>query len=743
MTNSQYEPAANGGGVDDEIDIGELLDILLEGKWLVIASTVVVLLFGVAFAFLSTPIYEADALVQLETESDSFGALFGEMGDMLSTSSESTAEIELIKSRLVLGRTIDQMALDVSVEPKYFPLIGKGVARLAGEGNGLAKALTHLFPSKFARSAEGLRLGRFDVPDFLLNVPFSLQITSKDGHYRLTADDLNIELLGKAGDTVRDADSGISIQVQNLQGHLGQVFIVTRKDRLTAVQDLLVELSVSEKGKDSGILSLKLQSASPKDATEILNTIANNYLRQNVERKGEEAEQTLSYLNKELPALRRRLEASEVQFNAYRTSQGSADLMQETELLLRQSSELEAMRLSLSQQREQLLQRFQVTHPSVQAIDAQLRELEGNRKNLEGKIKELPETQQELLRLTRDVKVNTELYTGLLNNAQQLEVAKAGTIGTVRIVDYAGLPREAIKPKKALILAISLVLGGFIGVAAVFLRRALYHTIDDPHVFEQQFGLPVFANVPLSKVQQSLFGKGEKLARGLKTLDRQSTRDDPALEALKSLRTALHFGTHDAANNIVLITGPRPGLGKSFVSTNLAASIASAGRKVIVIDADMRRGSLHRYTGRPRKPGLSEVLTGEMVWREAMGQSEQDGLHVITSGTIPPNPSELLSTPRMVELLKELSAEYDTVIVDSPPNLAVTDSGILAPLAGTTLLVLRADQHPPREIMESIKRVRLGGGQIRGVVFNMVRQQARRYGYGRYNYYYAYKQAKS
>lgn len=743
MTQNSYAADLPQNAADDEIDIGELLDLLLEGKWIVIACTFIALFLGGAFAFLSTPIYQADALVQLETESDSFGALFGEMGDMLSTSSESTAEIELIKSRLVLGRAIDQMALDVVVEPQYFPLVGRGLARLAGNGNGLASVLVQMFPTRYAKAAEELKLGRFDVPEFLLNKTFFLKITSAEGGYTLTAEDFNFEISGVAGQTIHDDATGISIQVRSIEGHLGQVFEIVRKDKLTAVQDLLANLSVTEKGKDSGILSLKLDHPEPVQAREILNAIANNYLRQNVERKGEEAEQTLSYLNKELPALRRRLEASEVQFNAYRTSQGSADLMQETELLLRQSSELEAMRLGLTQQREQLLQRFQASHPSVQAIDAQVRELEGSRRQLEGKIKELPETQQELLRLTRDVKVNTELYTGLLNNAQQLEVAKAGTIGSVRIVDYAGLPREAVKPKKALILAVSLVLGGFIGVAAVFLRRTLYHTIDDPHVFEQQFGLPVFANVPLSKVQQSIFGKAAKFKKGLMTLDRQSNHDDPALEALKSLRTALHFGTHDASNNIVLITGPRPGLGKSFISTNLAASIAGAGRKVMVVDADMRRGSLHRYTGRPRKPGLSEILTEQMTWQEAMGQSEQEGLHVITSGTIPPNPSELLSTPPMLELLNELSEAYDTVIIDSPPNLAVTDSGILAPLAGTTLLVLRADQHPPREIQECIKRVRLGGGNIRGVVFNMVRQQARRYGYGRYNYYYAYKQAKS
>lgn len=737
-------PQPLGGPVEyarDDVDLGELLDILLEGKWLILAATLLTLLLGLVYAVLATPIYEADALVQLEGESSSLGAVFGEMGDVLSESSEATAEIELIKSRLVLGRTIEQLELDTVARPVYFPLIGQGVARLAARDVGPAKLLTQFFIGPYAQGEEDITLGRFEVPDGRLGESFYLQAGETEGSYALW---LNEEesVVGRVGETLRVEGRDIVIQVQSLRSPPGHRFEVKRRDMLSAIASLRENLSVAEKGKDSGIISLRLQHPDPERAQRILNAIANNYLRQNVERKGEEAEQTLKYLQQQLPALRARLEASEVQLNAYRTRQGSADLLQETQLLLRQSAELEALRLTLAQEREQLLQRFQPGHPSVQALDAQLRDLEQNRTGLESEIRDLPETQQELLRLTRDVQVNTELYTSLLNSAQQLEVAKAGTVGTVRIVDYAGRPREPVKPKRKLILMLSLMLGAFLGLAAVFVRRALFSTIDDPQSFEAHFGLPVFANIPISKVQKTMFGKVNQLAPGLHTLQRR-TADDPALEALKSLRTALHFGMHEAQNNIVLITGPRPGLGKSFVAANLASTIASAGKSAVVVDGDMRRGTVHTYAGIKRKPGLSDVLSERATLDEALRPTEQEGLMVLPTGTLPPNPSELLSTPLFHELLQELRTRFDVVLIDSPPNLAVADANILAQIAGTTLLVLRADLHPPREVAESIKRLKMVGANVRGAIFNMVRYQARRYGYGRYNYHYGYGKAKS
>lgn len=728
-------------GAEDEIDLGELLETILDGKWLVLFITLLGAALGVAYALLATPVYQADALVQIEDEGGgNLGALFGEMGEVLAATSPATGEIELIKSRLVLGRTIRELKLYLDVEAVQLPVIGKGLARLKDQHEG--RPTPPWMPGADSTGDQYIRVTTFDVPEAYLNKTFVVRAEPTGaGAYALLSPAGMIVARGRAGERLRLDDYGIDLMVSELQADAGQEFELRRLDPLKAVSQLKEKLAVAERGKDSGIIALSFESDNGQQARQVLNNIANNYLRQNVERKGEEAEQTLSYLKNQLPALREKLDASEAELNLYRSSRGSADLMQETEIILEQSAKLEGLRLELAQERKQLLQRFQPSHPTIQALDSQIADVESNRKELEGEIKNLPETQQELLRLTRDVKVNTELYTSLLNSAQQLEVAKAGTVGTVRIIDYAAQPLEPVKPKKSFVVLLSVMLGAILGIGAVFMRRVLVATVDDPQFVEQQLGIPVYANVPVSKDQGKLTQLMKKHAQGLHTLQRGAA-DGIAIEAIKSLRTSLHFALHEAPNNIVLITGPRPGIGKTFISSNLADAYAMAGKSVIVVDCDMRRGTVHEYMGGKRKPGLADYLVERAELDDVVRSTDASGLFYVTTGTIPPNPSELLSTERFESLLQTLSEQHDVVFLDSPPNLAVADSGILAQRAGCTLMVIAAGVHPPREIAESIKRLNLVGANLKGAVMNMVSQTARRYGYSRYNYYYAYGSKK-
>ncbi len=726
---------------DDEIDLGVLIDIILEGKWLVLFITTLGAALGVAYAMLATPIYKADALIQIEDKRSSLAAVFGEMGGALGEPSQTQGEVELIQSRLVLGRTVEALQLDLKVEPVTLPVIGPGLARLRDRRAGIRPPAWR--PASAYFDGQYLRIGRFEVPRYQLNRSFRIRARAQSG-YELLDPQGSVIGRGLAGEALELPDAGIRLLVTELEARPGQEFLVTRMDPLRATNSLRADFFVTAKSKgyrDSGIVALALEATSGLKAQQILNSIANNYLRQNVERKGAEAEKTLEYLRSQLPQLRGRLDEAEAQLNIFRTGQGSADLMQETELLLQQSAKLEGLRLELAQQREQLTQRFKPGHPTVQALDAQLGDLETNREKLEKKIRALPETQQQLLRLTRDVQVNTELYTSLLNSAQQLEVAKAGTIGTVRIIDNAEQPLAPIKPRQPLVVLLGVMLGGAFGIMAVFLRRMLLGTVDDPQFIEQQMGLPIYANIPRSKAQVGISGMLKKHAKGIHTLTNLGEAD-LAQEAFKSLRTSLHFALHEAPNNLLLITGPRPEVGKTFVCSNLADVFAQVGKSVVVVDCDMRRGTLHNYFGEKRKPGLADYLIDRAQLSDIIKSQREGKLSYIVSGTIPPNPSELLSSAKFEELLTTLSERYDLVILDSPPNLAVTDPSILAQRAGTTVLVLAANEHPSREIAESIKRLKLVGANLKGGVLNKVNQVSRRYGYGRYNYYYAYGSSK-
>ena len=353
----------------------------------------------------------------------------------------------------------------------------------------------------------------------------------------------------------------------------------------------------------------------------------------------------------------------------------------------------------------------------------------------------LPKTQQEILRLSRDVEVATTIYTQLLNKVQELKVAKAGTVGNVRIIDTALTAEKPIKPKKSMIVLLSLVLGLFLGVAVAFVRRAMNKGVEDPDVIEKNIGIPVYANIPLS-IKQALLDKDVAAGKAKHTILCEHDSKDQAIEGLRSLRTNLHFALLEAKNNIVMITGPAPGVGKSFVSTNFAHVVAQANQKVLLIDADMRKGHIHKEYDMTRGPGLSELIIGEVDKATAVRNSGFENVDILTTGDLPPNPSELLMHENFEKYLNEFSKDYDLILIDTPPLLAVTDAAVSGRLCGTTFVLLRYGVHSMAEIQAVTKRLRQNSIEPRGFVFNALqpRKGYGKYGYGKYgNYNYEYK----
>jgi tyrosine-protein kinase Etk/Wzc len=404
----------------------------------------------------------------------------------------------------------------------------------------------------------------------------------------------------------------------------------------------------------------------------------------------------------------------------------------------------------LEERRDELRQKFTVGHPSVVAIDKQIARLQSQMNDHDKAIEVLPETQKDILKLAREVQVNTELYTTLLNNSQTLRVAKAGAVADARIIDYAILPTLPIKPKKALIIAFSLISGLILGIALAFIRKALRSGVEDPDLIEKKLHIPVYASIPHSIDQEKL---SKKLKRNYAQKSNDplilavQNKDDLAVESLRSLRTTLHFAFLEAQNNIIMITGPGPGVGKTFVSINLATVLADAGKKILLIDGDMRKGFINKVLGVGRENGLSELISNTAsgwppMLDEAIHKIPVANLDFISTGSIPPNPSELLLHERFGDLLANLSKNYDHVIIDSPPILAVTDAAIIGRIASATLMVVRAGQHPMRELEQSVKRLTQAGVNLKGVVFNDLPELSSRYGYGygqnKYVYQYSY-----
>ena len=295
---------------------------------------------------------------------------------------------------------------------------------------------------------------------------------------------------------------------------------------------------------------------------------------------------------------------------------------------------------------------------------------------------------------------------------------------------------KPVAPRKLAVLALSLLAGLALGVVAAFGRRALEEGVEDPDAIERALGIGVHASVPHSESQQHAEEDGRREHHGTPLLAAADPKD-LAVESLRSLRTSLQFALVEAHSPIVAIGGPAPGVGKSFVSANLAHLLGETGKRVLVIDADLRRGRLHQHFGQERGSGLSDAIAGGIPVLEAIRETRSPNVSLLTTGTIPPNPAELLGSERFQRLLAEVASRHDVVVVDTPPVLAVTDAALVARNAGVNLLVVRAGKHPMREIAAAVRQLGRNGVSLHGIVMNDVRLER---GLGRRNsYHYQYR----
>ncbi|MBM4803357.1 polysaccharide biosynthesis tyrosine autokinase [Vibrio parahaemolyticus] len=708
--------------VDDEIDLGKLFGIILDAKWLILCTVVLFSIVGVGVAILSTPIYKADALIQIESKSSGgISAMVGDMGELFSAESSATTEIEIIKSRMILGGTVDKFNLTTVASPNYMPIIGKGLARIQGE-------------------QISINVTRFNAPSYAVGIPLTLEVVDAEQKaFKLTEDNGSVVLEGRVGELLEK--NGYQFLATELVAQTGDSFTVSKISKLDAINKLQENLSISERGKQTGIISLSFSGEDRTKIQAILNDISQNYFLQNVQRNSAEAEQSLEFLKGHLPDIKTKLTASEDVLNRFRQDNESIDLGLEAQSTLKVMVELEAQLNELTFKESEISQRFTQDHPAYKSLLDKRQTLLKEKERLNKQVQKLPKTQREVLRMTRDVEVNQQIYIQLLNKVQELNIIKAGTVGNVRILDSAQSFSKPIKPKKALIVVLATLLGGMAGVAFVLIRAAFHRGVETPDQIEQM-GIPVYASVPKS-IQQLEFAS--KLKRNKSkgnnelVLLAEANPADLSIEALRSLRTSLHFAMMEAKNNVLMISGPAPSIGKTFVSTNFAAVAAKTGQKVLLIDADMRKGYLQQCFGLRWDNGLSEYLSGKVAPSNIIKSTSIDNLNVVTRGQVPPNPSELLMHPRFKSFIDDMSAEYDLVIIDTPPVLAVTDPSIVGALAGTTLMVARFDQTTLKEIEVSRGRFEQSGVEVKGVILNAVEKKASNsygYGYGYYNYAY-------
>ena len=712
---------------DSEIDLLELLRLFYANKFKIIFITLCAALIGLAVAFFSTPIYKADSLIQLEEKSSGGMALSADLSGLFADTPQSVAEVEILRSRMILGEVISALRLDISATPKRLPVIGNFLSRYAFPAPDIS------FLAPYAWREEGIEISRLTLPEALIGQPVPLTYLG-GGAYEIS---LGGEVIsGRVRTPLRRDDLGFALMVESITGQAGREFILKKQSFATALADLRAAYSISERGKGSSILQLSLQNPDPDLATRILAEIGDVYLLQNINRNAAEAESSLTFIQAQLPEAEATMRAAESAVNVYKLSQNSVDLSFETQALLEQSVDIQAQLNELALQERELQKRFTVAHPAYQTLLDNRAQLTQRLDEIQAQTVNLPETQLEMLRLNQNLEVAREIYLQLVNRAQELQVIKAGTIGNIRVIDAPMAFPLPVKPAKAMVLAVSVLVGFVLALALVLLRAYTRKGIDGQAQIEA-LGMPVYGTV--QKVGNGDFG----IAASKKNLRPVLAKSDPtnlSVEALRSLRTSLHFGMLDSNSSLLLITSSRPGEGKSFLAVNLATVMAQAGQNICLVDADIRRGYLRRYFGIEKSaPGLTDVLAGDAKIEDVIHVDKDTGLHFIPAGKYPPNPSELFMHKHFAEVCAYLDDRFELTLMDAAPILAVTDPVIIGKYTGMILLVVRHLFTQIGEVNASLRTLENNGLKASGTVLNAYAPKASNKGVGDYSYQYAYQ----
>ena len=711
----------NQGPKDDEIDLRQLWDVLSFNKYKIIASGSVGLLLAMVYLIVTSPVYEANALVQVEA--DKQNQILGDMQSLLGgASTKSDAEINLARSRMVLGRTVENLKTDEVITYKTLPVIG-------------------LFSQPEVKASSALGVNVFSVTPDYENEIFILTYHGGDKYTILVPEvkkKAAIAIDGEVGKLI--SYNGILLNVKNIKSASGQNFQLIKQSKLKAIEEIKNNLSIGDVGKDTGILAFNFVGTDKEKIQIVLNSVVRNYEHQDKEFGVLSAGRSLDFIEKQLPVIKASLRESEDKLNEFRHKNATLDLSLEAQSVMQNLTKIESELTSIDTKEAEVSELFTKDHPSYQALIEKKKVLQKAKDDLVKRVAAMPQLQQDVIRLTRDVEIEQQVYMQLLNKQQEFSIMKASNAGNVRIVDTAVTLEEPIKPKKPLILL--LLTMGFAAIATLyFIIKSLFNRgVNGTEAFDQ-IGVDVLASIPLSLVQKNkdgLFVKtNKKKNASTDFLLAQNLPTDPAVEAIRALRTSVYFTLMDAKNNVLMVSGATSSVVKSFVSTNLAVVMAQSAKKVLLVDSDMRKGYVHEMLHQPIGSGLSDVLSGAMSFNEAIRTTEIEGLDFVSRGDVPVNPAELLMKANLETLLAEVSGRYDYVILDAPPIMAVTDAAILGQQAGTTIIVARYGLTTEQDIENCVVRFANSNVVVKGAILNGVEKSANNYyAYEAYNSYY-------
>ena len=717
------------------ISIVDILENIFFFRWYLLSVFLICFTLSIFYALASTPIYSANALIQVQDRKSSISAL-SEVNAM--SSSPLVGEMEIIQSRSVISQAINNLKGNISISvDSRLPLLGNFLSgRLDKNAEGLVNPLWGDGTS-YAWGGEELKLLRFSVPEKSEGTPFYLKVGA-DKAWTLSNEDNQILINGSGFLQENSALSGnLLISIESFKARPNTVFKIIAyriEDRVAGIQG---GLSLAESRRGSNIIRAVFESYSAEAAATTLNAITAAYLQQNIDRRSQEARRSLEFLDQELPRLKAKLDLAEKALNDFRNQKKTLDVPEEISNILTQATGIEKARAELILKRGELSLRFEPDHPTIRALENQLAGLSRQNDVINQQISALPQIQQDFFNKTRDVQVNSELYTSLLNNVQQLQVAKAGTTSNVDIVDPAIVPRAASRPNKVRIVAIGALLGLVLGLIACQLLAMLAGIVHDPKALEMRFGISIVGILPYSPEQTAVAATHPNQP----VLLTSTAPSGQMSEAIRSLRTSVIFSLlAKPRSKVILITSAVPSQGKSFISANLAHSLSMLGKRVLLLEADVRRSTLKKYFSvDPQAAGLTGMLTQNTSLQQAIFHTGFESLYLLPAGPTIKNPGDYLASDAMREIIESAAESYDYVVIDSPPILPIHDSRVLAQYADMTLFIVRQELVSYTEVLEALKLLESNGTLVDGLVYNGFIPSPIRYGYGGYAYAYGYR----
>jgi capsular exopolysaccharide synthesis family protein len=687
---------------DDEIDLLAYWQMLLKRRWLVLGIMASGLALALLVTLLTPPVYRASATLQIDREAMQIVLVEGVTSGEASGGDFFQTQYELLKSRALAERVTNKLHLANS----------PALANVAGR-SWVDRVLHSLRPEKAAAPGGGDSTRAVQVVQRGLEVePIRnsrlVRLSYSSGDPRLSAKIANAfaaEFIAQQLDHKLDASSYAK---KYLEDQLRDT-----KAKLEQSERALVAYAQKEKIVSTG------------DGPSLV-------------------AQNLGALNGQLAEAQGARIRAEARLRGATSAKGAglpADMLTDSNVRI-----LQQQKATLQGEYQQKLQVFKPDYPEmkqlqgqIDAVDRQITAALGDvrasvRSEYEAALAQESLLTQELASLRgqtlnvdshsieynilkREADTNRQLYDALLQRYKEIGVATDVGSNNVSIVDRALPPAGRYKPSLPLNLGIGLLLGAILGALAAFALEFLDQTLKTPHDVEHRLRLPVFGIIPKLKKQE---------------VPAQALRDlrSPFSEAYRSVRTALQFSTDSGVPKVLLVTSAGAGEGKSTTAWSLARNFAQLGKRVLLIDGDLRNPSLHRVSEVRGEIGLSNLLAGAAQLNEAIQDTDDPCLKIVLSGPLPPNPAELLAGSKLISLLTVAAEAYDQVIIDGPPVLGIADAPILANAAAGTLLVVEAGKTRIQTAQIAIKRLYAARARLVGAVVSKYAAGHHAYGYG-------------